>query len=496
MEKIRPQQGFQTDFVTCRADILIAGSAAGVGKTFSLLLDPVRHINKDGWGAVIFRRTGPQIRSEGGLWDSSKMIYYSVNGTPRESFHEWSFPSGAKFKFSHLEHEKNIYDWQGAEIPYIGFDELTHFTEKMFFYLLTRNRSTCGVKPRVRATCNPDPDSWVAKFVSWWIGDDGFPIPERCGKLRYFIKNGDQYIWGNSEQEVIDQARFLIDPIVAASKGQIQATNLIKSLTFIPGSIYDNKELLIKNPDYIGNLLSQDDNTKKSLLDGNWSIRISEDDLIDYDSFYNSFRDYDSNGSEDFQQKTISADIALEGSDKLVIGYFEGYCLKDIKIIDKSNGKDIVGHIEQFQHQYDVRDHRVVYDGDGVGGFIDGYISGKSFKNGSKALKDENYQNLKTQCFYYLAKMINSDKFSVSEKVRNTAYSGDQNVMDRMIYERRAIKKYKADHDGKLRILPKNEMKVILNGTSPDIFDMCMMRMYFDLKKTNDWGDWTFKSML
>ncbi len=66
-----------------------------------------------------------------------------------------------------MEHEKNCYDWQGTEIAYLGFDELTHFTEKQFYYLLSRNRSVSGVKPYVRATCNPDADSWVAKLIDW-----------------------------------------------------------------------------------------------------------------------------------------------------------------------------------------------------------------------------------------------------------------------------------------------------------------------------------------
>ena len=111
------------------------------------------------------------IRAEGGLWDASKSIYSLIDAAyPRDSRLEWVFPSNVKLKFSHLEYEKNIYDWQGSEIPFIGFDELTHFTSSMFFYLLSRNRSTCGVKPYIRATCNPDPDSWVADLIAWWIG--------------------------------------------------------------------------------------------------------------------------------------------------------------------------------------------------------------------------------------------------------------------------------------------------------------------------------------
>ena len=99
-----------------------------------------------------------------------KFIYPSV---------QWRFLSGAKVTFAHMLYEKDKYSWQGSQICFLGFDELCHFSENQFFYMLSRNRSVCGVKPYVRATCNPDVDSWVANFISWWIDQEtGYPIPE------------------------------------------------------------------------------------------------------------------------------------------------------------------------------------------------------------------------------------------------------------------------------------------------------------------------------
>ena len=174
---IRPQDGYQMMSLSSPADIVIGGAAAGVGKTFSLLLEPLKHIlTTPHFGGIIFRRTTPQITAEGGLWDASQKLYNDIEAAKaKPSYLQWDFKCGKvnnTLKFSHLEYEKNIYDYQGAEIAFIGFDELTHFTKKMFFYLLTRNRSTCGVKPYIRCTTNPDPDSWVAEFIKWWIGED------------------------------------------------------------------------------------------------------------------------------------------------------------------------------------------------------------------------------------------------------------------------------------------------------------------------------------
>ena len=79
-------------------------------------------------------------------------------------------------RFAHLEYEQDKFGWMGAQVTFIGFDELIHFTEGQFWYLLSRNRSTCGIKPHIRATCNPDPDSFVADLVKWWI-DPQIPRP-------------------------------------------------------------------------------------------------------------------------------------------------------------------------------------------------------------------------------------------------------------------------------------------------------------------------------
>src|SRR5690606_20572067 len=135
-------------------DIVIYGGAAGGGKTYALLMEPLRHVlTVKGFGAVVFRRNAVQVRNEGGLWDTSELLYGPLGLKPRETVLEWvHVPTGNTVKFAHLEHESTVYDWQGAQVTLLQFDELTHFTERQFWYMLSRNRSTCGVRPYVRAT--------------------------------------------------------------------------------------------------------------------------------------------------------------------------------------------------------------------------------------------------------------------------------------------------------------------------------------------------------
>lgn len=261
--KLEPQSGPQTLFLGTTADIAIYGGAAGGGKSFGLLLDPLRHFKNEKFGGTVFRRTAVQVRIEGGLWDESMNVYSLFNAKPRESSLEWRFPSGMSISFSNLEYEKDVLNYQGAQIPWIGFDELTHFTEAQFFYMLSRNRSTSGVKPRIRGTCNPDPDSWVKKFIRWWLDEKGeYAIQERSGKIRWFIRRNDEIVWADSKAEIHEQ--FGIGP-------EIQP----KSVTFIAAKLEDNKILMEKDPAYLGNLLALNRVDRMRLKDGNWNVRAA-----------------------------------------------------------------------------------------------------------------------------------------------------------------------------------------------------------------------------
>jgi predicted phage terminase large subunit-like protein len=259
--ELGPQQGPQTAFLGSEADIVIYGGAAGGGKSYGLLLEPLRHIDHNPrFGGVIFRRNSKQVRNEGGLWDESEELYRAFGGRPKEMSLSWSFPSGATMQFDHLEYERTVLNWQGSQIPYIGFDELTHFTEKQFFYMLSRNRSSSGVPGYVRATTNPDCDSWVRKLIDWWIGEDGFPIPERAGVIRYFVRVDDTIHWADSPDELTAKHGKHVRP---------------KSLTFIPSKLEDNKILMEKDPAYLANLMALPRVERQRLLGGNWNVRAA-----------------------------------------------------------------------------------------------------------------------------------------------------------------------------------------------------------------------------
>ena len=255
--EIRPQPGPQETWLKSPADIAIYGGAAFGGKSFALLMEPLRHSANPLFGAVIFRRTSKQVENEGGLWDTSGEIYPYVGAIPKVGSLDWRFPSGANIGFAHLQHEANKYDWQGAQIPFIGFDELTHFTESQFFYMMSRNRDGmgCGVRPYIRGTTNPDAGSWVKRFLAPWV-DRKFPDPAASGEIRWFVRVKGALVWARTRAELIAQHPALFP----------------KSVTFVRASIFDNKIGMERDPSYLGSLHAQTPVEKARLLDGDWDV--------------------------------------------------------------------------------------------------------------------------------------------------------------------------------------------------------------------------------
>lgn len=275
--------------------------------TMALLLECLRHIANPQFSAIIFRRETKQIMLPGGLFDAAMKIYPGLGATSRiQPMPTFTFRSGAKIVLTHLNQENDVAGFQGSEISLLVYDELCHFSFSQFLFMLSRNRSTCGVNPYIRASCNPDPDSWVADFISWWIDPEtGYPITKRSGQLRYFVQvpteNDTVMVWGDSPEEVAEQlgvptpttacrqqAEAAISQSIDAGKDPeqnefsdelaaavryVQILRSAKSVTFIPGLIYDNPALLRSNPEYLANLKALDRVQRARLLHGNWKVR-------------------------------------------------------------------------------------------------------------------------------------------------------------------------------------------------------------------------------
>lgn len=255
----KPQPGPQTRFLSARADIVGYGGSAGSGKTFAEMLESLRHHGKRNARIAFFRRERVRVTVPGGLWDESHTIYPFFRGASNEARLSWKFPSGATISFLTLQYEQDVKKYHGGQFAVQLWDELTEFLESQFWYMSSRNRTSAKIKPYIRFTCNPDADSWVAKLIAWWIGDDGFPIAARSGVVRWFFRRDDFIYWGDTKQELID-------------KYEAEEIDCL-SFTFIGATIEDNQILLQNNPGYISTLRGLHEIDKQRLLYGNWKIK-------------------------------------------------------------------------------------------------------------------------------------------------------------------------------------------------------------------------------
>jgi len=230
-------------------------------------------------------------------------------------------------------------------------------------------------------------------------------------------------------------------------------------------SLVDDNEYISKY--YKTQLETLDELSKQRLLFGNWEYDSTKDSLIEYDAILNMFSQKGVAGD-----KYISCDVARFGADKTVIMLWEGLHIINIRTLLKSAVNDVVEAVRQLQKEYQVNLRNIIVDEDGVGGGVKDFLRCQGFTNNARALKSENYQNLKTQCYYKLADKINKGQVGI--------VCPDVNVKNQIIEECEQVRTKDADKDNKLQIIPKDTVKAIL-GRSPDYSDALAMRMYYEI---------------
>jgi hypothetical protein len=284
---------------------------------------------------------------------------------------------------------------------------------------------------------------------------------------------------------------------------------MIKSVTFIPGTINDNPILQRRDPGYMGNLLAQDEETKARLLLGNWKIRSDKKQLFEFlrlnDMFHNLV---DTKNAERY----IAIDHARFGRDLCVIGTWIGWKCVRIDIIPKSDTNFILSVVKSIRLQYGgIPTSQIIIDQDGIGvkDFLDchTFFGGaaeheiQNDKNPSERVGDlkekRGYKNKRAQLYFYLSEKVNNAELFIdlsnvwyhesetkSYLVNSIKIKGRERLIKDLIKEDlQKIRREKVDHENKKEITNKEQLKNALGGRSPDFGDMLMMRSEFDFLK-------------
>jgi predicted phage terminase large subunit-like protein len=228
------------------------------------MIAPLRWVTNPSFNALILRRTFAEIEET--LVERSRRIYSRI--APDASYnaadHVWRWPGGARIRFGYLERDEQVLQYQGAEFQYIGFDELTHFTEYQYRYMLSRARGTAGLPIRIRAGTNPGGPGheWVQARWQPWLGEQRTALP---GEVLFYVNPAGCHCFEHTDADQME--RYVARDYVPRCVHDIPFSRV-----FIPAKVEDNPKI---DPTYVAQLGSQDALTRAQLRDGNWLIRAA-----------------------------------------------------------------------------------------------------------------------------------------------------------------------------------------------------------------------------
>lgn len=244
--------------------------------------------------------------------------------------------------------------------------------------------------------------------------------------------------------------------------------SMVSFRKFIQALPTDNPYL---EPSYLQTLLRMNKNSRERLYYGNWEYDDDVNSMIDYDAIHDYFNPTHLVLGD---KKYITIDVARKGKDNTVIRVWNGLlCVERVKL-SKSLITETAETVKGLQKKHKVSSSNTIADEDGVGGGLVDILKCKGFLNGSKALNNENYENLKTQCSVKMAELIQA-------REAGELYASPD-LKKIVIEEMEQVKRRDLDKDGKIKIVRKDEIKQML-GRSPDEWDSIMMRAYFEFKK-------------
>ena len=389
------------------------------------------------------------LRYPGTRWLMGRAVLKTLKETTLNSFFsvcsDWKIKKGETYKFNAQSNViefvngsqillKDLYQYPAdpnfdslgsLEISGAFIDEVNQCTEKAKNVVASRIRyklGEFGLRPKILMSCNPA-KNWVYDFYKQWR-DDILPDHQK----------------------------------------------------FIQAKLKDNPHI---SEYYEEQLKKLDPVSRERLLHGNWEYDEGKDKLFNYESLLNAFKEKVPQTDDQY----LSCDVALMGSDKLVITRWRGLTVEEIITKDKSSANSIEVLIKDLAEKHSIARKNIIIDSDGVGQYLSHYMKGvNAFINNAKPMKNENYKNLKSQCYYKLAEQINAGNIHI--KCKNIE------IRNKIIEELDVVRRKNIDTDTKLAILSKKEIKAAI-GRSPDYGDSLMMRMKYMFGNNNKvlaWG--------
>ena len=285
----------QIDFLTYQSEELLYGGQAGGGKSDALLMAALQYVDQKDYSALLLRRTYQDLSQPNAIMDRAKKWLHPYTSTGEVHWSEktktFTFPSGSTLSFGYLAHDNDLDQYQGSELQFVGFDELTQFTEKQYTYLHSRLRKlkSSDIPIRMRAGTNPG------------------------GRGHNWVKK-----------------RFILGDV-----------------PFIPSSYEDNSYL--DTEEYTKSLMKLDELTRRQLMDGDWDAVITKGLLINLERLHQNLIRIDDSFKPVFS--TIGIDPAGSGTDKFSVSLLTYFTNEKFVLMDLMATPDndmIEEHVRNF----------------------------------------------------------------------------------------------------------------------------------------------------
>lgn len=510
------EDGNQKFAIRSNADVVCFTGGTGGGKSVALYYAPIMHLAmNDNAKIVCFMRNISDFWGAGKVNDTLKKMYPLIDRTTKKQPHDpigeiirnnqdmgMKLYNGSEIKFQQLDNENPIVIdkiAKGLQAKKLIFDECNKFLWRTISTFFPRLRSDTSGKAQVFLAQNPERECFMRKLCGkgvhggGWINDDGTVDKSMDGVVMFFfMPNGDyeKAVWGRTKREVYEKAKDAIDALLLVDP-DMSYEDFILSMVFFTFDVRDNKKMLSKNKGYRG--LAANAATAASAYAVNWNYSLTDEeesieDLSNVELATNDvermFRPLETPAGCEVLQRRMTMDMATTGFDNLIFKYWElwshyGWVCRDIEYSTSNSNREAVIMAIQFRDKHKLQEKEMIIDVQGFGFLKDCFPRAILFSGaGSPSNRGKTqFKTMKDEAGHVAMEMIQSGLIHYEPRLANAHYnhknmkrSGGTTVMKHMVFESRVFQ-FSKTPNGRLEMLPKEKMKALLKGMSPDLMD-------------------------
>lgn len=509
------EDGNQKNAIRSNADIVCFTGGTGGGKSVALYYAPIEYLSmNDNAKIVCFMRNVSDFWGAGKVNDTLKKMYPLIDRTTKRQPHDpigeiirnqtdmgLKFYNGSELKFQQLDNENPIVIdkiAKGLQAKKLIFDECNKFEWRTITSFFPRLRSDSKGKAQIYLAQNPERECFLRKLCGkgehggGWINDDGTVDKSMDGVVMYFnMQNGeiDKTYWGRTKREVYEKCKEHIDALLQQDP-DMSYEDFILSMTFFTFDVRDNKKMLSKNKGYRG--LAANSATAASSYSVNWNYSLEDEQKEEIDlssvqllptDIERMFRKMEIPNDSVCLKRFMTMDMATTGFDNLVFKYWElwsryGYICKDIKYSLYNTNRQAVMDAIAFRDKHDLQEKQMIIDVQGFGFLRDCFPRAILFSgSGSPSQRSKaQFKTMKDEAGHIAMEMVQSGLIHYEPSLANMRYTHQNmkrqatTIQKHMTFERLIFQFHKTPN-GRLEMMRKEDMKKLLKGMSPDLFD-------------------------